>query len=173
MKKPGETNLFGGESVDKDTLRVESYGILDELNCFLGLARSQNSDDRIEKILKKIQNDIFYLGADLASLPEKKALFVSDTQIKEIEDAANEVKSRLEELTHFIIPGGCATASYLQVARAVCRRAERRITLLAKEEPVSDNVIAYVNRLSNLLFELARLANKINNVDESEWIVKK
>ncbi len=173
MKNPGETNLFGGECVDKDTLRVESYGILDELNCFLGLARAHNSDEHVENILKKIQNDIFYLGADLASLPEKKSLFVSDSQINDIEDAVKDVKSKLTELKHFIIPGGCVTASYLHVARAVCRRAERRITLLAKEEPVSDNVIMYVNRLSNLLFHLARFANKINNIDESEWVVKK
>jgi len=179
----GTTALFGGTRVSKHHIRIDSYGTIDELNAWLGLIRDQKIDSHSKKLLAIIQDKLFTIGAILATDPEKALLKsgkerlnipkinASDIELLEKEmDAMNE---SLPPMTHFILPGGHTTVSYCHIARTVCRRAERMATQLFEKEPFDENVLSYINRLSDYLFVLARKLSKDLKADEIKWIPEK
>ncbi|AFL81675.1 ATP:cob(I)alamin adenosyltransferase [Aequorivita sublithincola DSM 14238] len=179
----GTTALFGGTRVPKHNIRIESYGTVDELNSYLGLIRTQNIDARSKEILVHIQDRLFTLGAILATDPAKATLKsgkerlnipkIEEEDIELLEKEMDSMNEALPEMTHFILPGGNSTVSYCHIARTVCRRAERRATLLNETEPIDEKVIKYLNRLSDYLFVLARKLSKDLNAEETQWIPKK
>ncbi|MGH3011170.1 MAG: cob(I)yrinic acid a,c-diamide adenosyltransferase [Gaiellaceae bacterium] len=157
----GETSLGDGSRVPKTDPRIEAYGTVDELNSFLGLALARDLPEEFRPWLEQIQNDLFDLGADL-SVPlddPRERLRVTPAQVERLEELCDIVNARLEPLRSFILPGGSEAAARLHVARAVSRRAERRAAALAQTQDVSPAALAYLNRLSDLLFILARAAN--------------
>lgn len=156
----GYTSLVFGERVSKASIRVSAYGDVDELNSILGIVRSYNNDKKMDVILTKIQNDLFIIGADLASTNNNKSLRLSKRRITFIEKNIDKYLEFLEPLKEFILPGGCKTSGFIHLGRTVARRAERSVALLMESETVSCNVLIYLNRLSDLLFVLARVANK-------------
>jgi cob(I)alamin adenosyltransferase len=162
----GKTRLFCEEAT-KDSPRVDVCGDIDELNSFIGLARSTISDKYVNSVLKDIQKDLFVIGADLSKSPKNEKTQLTKKRVEELEDAVNSIEKNLPELKKFILPAG--SASILHVCRAVCRRAERKTVALKKSEIVSEETIKYLNRLSTLLFDLARLANKNAGAKEEEW----
>ena len=168
----GETSLFGGKRVSKDSLRIEAYGTVDELNSIIGVCRSMNTVQEVDAILHEIQYDLFTLGADLAT-PETlqsksvKRIQVSDTA--RLESHIDMIETKVTPLTSFILPGGHRSAAMMHYARTVCRRAERCVVQLSHEEKISDQSIIYLNRLSDLLFMVARWVNTLNNTPETKW----
>lgn len=171
----GGTALFGGGRVDKDHPRVEAYGDVDELNAALGMARSIDMMPRIDEVLVPIQRDLFAIGALLATPDHEKMreqlakARVDEARIAELEHAIDACEKELEPLRSFIVPGGTAKAAALHLARTVCRRAERRVVRLAHDIELPGLVIIYLNRLSDLLFMLARVANKRAGTGEVTW----
>lgn len=168
----GETSLFGGKRVSKADARVEAYGEVDELNSLLGVARSalQDGSDLDEK-LAVLQSALFDVGGELAAPdPEQKVPRVSDGEVEELEGWIDACERELEPIRSFILPGGATAAAVLHHARTVCRRAERRVVSLAADEPVSDVVVRYLNRLSDLLFVMARVVNARAGVEEPKWV---
>jgi cob(I)alamin adenosyltransferase len=171
----GKTGLFGGGRVLKDDPRVEAYGDVDELNAFIGVARAADVMPRIDEVLVPIQRDLFSIGALLAT-PDREKMEqhltkarIDDDRIRQLEHAIDECDRELEPLKSFIVPGGSAKAAALHVARTVCRRAERRIIHLQREVEIPALVVIYLNRLSDLLFTLARLANHRAGAGEVTW----
>ena len=169
----GSTGLGGGQRVPKDGLRVAAYGTVDELNSHLGVAVSAGVVARLVPDLRRIQNELFHLGSDLCFLEADKASFsipqIESRHVEALEllmDALNEVVGPLE---NFILPGGTAAAAALHVARTVCRRAERETIALGREEAVGPFVIAYLNRLSDALFIMARFDNLERGEVEPLW----
>lgn len=171
----GHTGLFGGGRVEKDHPRVEAYGDVDELNAFIGLARSIEMMPRIDEVLVPIQRDLFSIGALLATPDHDKMreqlqkARIDDERIAELERAIDECERELEPLRSFIVPGGTPKSSALHVARTVCRRAERRVVALNREVGLPELAIIYLNRLSDLLFMLARVANHRAGAGEVTW----
>lgn len=171
----GGTGLFGGGRVGKDHPRVEAYGDVDELNAAIGLARCIQTLPRIDEVLVPIQRDLFAIGALLATPDHDKMrehlakARVDEERIAELERAIDRADEELEPLRSFIVPGGTAKGAALHVARTVCRRAERRVVHLGKEVTLPTLVVIYLNRLSDLLFTLARLANKLGGAGEVTW----
>jgi cob(I)alamin adenosyltransferase len=171
----GDTGLFGGGRVGKDHARVDAYGEVDELNATIGLARALASLPPVDSILEHVQRDLFAIGAmlatpDLAKMRkhlEKARL--DETRITELEHAIDAADEKLEPLKAFILPGGTPKAAALHVARTVCRRAERRVVRLQREIELPEIVVVYLNRLSDLLFTLARLANRAAGTPDVEW----
>ena len=157
----GETSLGDGARVAKDDVRVAAYGTVDEANAVIGLARRSAAHD-IDRLLARIQNDLFDLGADLCrpGSAEDGKLRVTETQVSRLESEIDAVNERLKPLESFILPGGSEAASYLHLARTVTRRAERLVVRLGRSETVNPAVLKYLNRLSDLLFVLARAANE-------------
>ncbi|MBU2134860.1 MAG: cob(I)yrinic acid a,c-diamide adenosyltransferase [Alphaproteobacteria bacterium] len=161
----GATRLANGAEVAKTDLRVEAYGSVDETNACLGLARLHTGDDALlDPMLKRIQNDLFDLGADLANPPAPdedpaRVLRVTDGQVTRLEQEIDQINADLSPLTSFVLPGGTPAAAALLQARTVCRRAERAAVHLAQTEPVATPALKYLNRLSDLLFVAARRAN--------------
>lgn len=171
----GGTALFGGGRVRKDALRVEAYGTVDELNAVLGWAVTQVSDASVRERLESLQHDLFSLGSDLATPPAKEGRTrpsVPDLPADRVDDMErwmDEATEVLPDLRAFVLPGGAPGAAALHVARTVCRRAERRTVALAASEPVSPEVVTYLNRLSDLLFTFARLENHLSGRPDVEW----
>jgi cob(I)alamin adenosyltransferase len=171
----GDTGLFGGGRVPKNHPRVEAYGDVDELNAVIGMARSIEMMPRIDEVLAPIQRDLFSLGALLATAqPDKVAqqlekARIDDARIAELEQAIDHGEQELEPLRAFILPGGTPKSAALHVARTVCRRAERKVIALAHEVDVPPIVVVYLNRLSDLLFVLARVANRRAGTAEVTW----
>ncbi|MBI4617509.1 MAG: cob(I)yrinic acid a,c-diamide adenosyltransferase [Planctomycetes bacterium] len=172
----GETGLAGGARVPKDSLRIESYGTLDELNSCLGLARAllaeRFPDAEIDALLGQIQNDLFNAGNELATPPEKwrEGLpAVGEPDVTWMEETIDRLGESLEPLRSFVLPGGGSPGAALHLARTVCRRAERIIVALSREEKVRPILVAYLNRLSDLLFVLARAAAKRGGHPEVLW----
>ncbi len=163
----GLTSLVGGERVSKASLRVDSYGDVDELNAVLGIIRSQGVDDEISSLIVKIQNDLFIMGADLASPMDIEVPRVSAESVENLETVIDKFLDELEPLKEFILPSGNAGCSYLHFARTVSRRAERKVVKLMEQEEIGENVLIYLNRLSDLLFVLARIENKRGNFKET------
>jgi len=171
----GMTGLFGGGRVSKDHARVEAYGDVDELNAFLGLARAAELMPQIDEVLVAVQRDLFSIGALLATPDPGKMqqhltkARIGDDRIAELEHAIDACDRELEPLKAFILPGGTNKAAALHVARTVCRRAERRVIHLQREVEIPQIVVVYLNRLSDLLFTLARLANVRAGAGEVTW----
>jgi cob(I)alamin adenosyltransferase len=169
----GETGLFDGTRVSKHDLRVEAYGDVDELNAVLGLVRAAGVDPDLDERLQRLQRDLFALGSRLADPRHRIAERVTkaalvDEDVTRLEAWIDEAEARIPPLRRFILPGGSQAGALLHVARTICRRAERRIVSLG-QDAVDPGVLAYVNRLSDLLFVLARLANARAGVAEAEW----
>ena len=171
----GETGLYGGERVAKDALRVSAYGTVDEANAAIGMARSSFTDVAINNVLAALQNALFGVGADLATPSDSKYRAnlspIDERDVARLEALIDTYEAELEPLKAFILPGGDTGAAALHLARATVRRAERETVALARVEAVNDQVIVYLNRLSDLLFVLARLMNKRMSVRESQWHV--
>lgn len=169
----GQTDLFGGQQATKNHPRVHAYGQVDELNAHLGLALTACSVPFITQTLTRMQHDLFELGADLATPHDSphadKVNRIAPADIAWAEQAIDEACQRLPEMKSFILPGGCELASHLHVARCVCRRAERDCVTLAGEEDIGPHVVIYLNRASDLLFALARLANLEAGLDDVPW----
>ena len=156
----GETSLVGGKRVSKASLRVDTYGDVDELNSFIGLARASLKDTQLDEVLSLLQNDLFTLGADLASPSDIQVPRITDEFIRTLEQLSDQFLEELEPLKEFILPGGAQAGAALHLARTVARRSERKVVALSLEEVVNPQTIVYLNRLSDLLFILARLSNK-------------
>lgn len=170
----GQTSLIGGTRVSKNHIRIESYGTVDELNSYLGLVNDFCGNDKINNWLREIQDRLFTLGAELATTPSKEVkmklpdLHLSD--IEWLENCIDEMNETLPEMRSFILPGGHQAASACHVARCICRRAERLcVGMKDNNEPVSEIILQYLNRLSDFLFVLARYITHINGKEEIPW----
>jgi cob(I)alamin adenosyltransferase len=168
----GETSLFDNSRVSKADPRVDAYGEVDELNAWLGLVRASRLDEDLERELIRIQRDLFAVGAQLADPSDRIAsrvtkAFITDEDVARLEHLIDRLEQEVPPLTRFILAGGTAAGASLHVARTVCRRAERRIVALTPEpDPL---LIRYMNRLSDLLFVLARAVNHRGRQPETEW----
>ena len=174
----GETALYGGTRVSKASARVESYGNIDELNSFIGFAKSEITDEKVLFQLKKIQFDLFTVGSESATPTDKLtlangksrlSLMISEVEIEELENWMDEFERGLKPLQYFILPGGGKAATSLHICRTVCRRAERAMVFLNETEEVRPELIKYLNRLSDYLFILARYISKISGEKEEYW----
>lgn len=173
----GSTSLVGGKRVSKDSVRLESYGTVDELNSFIGLLIAQpavhRDDDPALATLSMVQNKLFNIGAYLATdntdNPMAEPAGLGHSAIATLETQIDLMDSRLPEMRCFVLPGGTEAAAMAQVCRAVCRRAERRVVALASQVRVDDIVIRFINRLSDYLFILARHLNHAANVPDIPW----
>ena len=168
----GETSLFDGTRVKKHDPRVDAYGDVDELNAWLGFVRSSEVDADVDAELVQIQRDLFALGAQLADPADKLAArvtkaIVSDPEVARLEQTIDRLDAALPPLRRFVLAGGTPAGAALHVARTVCRRAERRIVAL--DPPVDPVLVRYINRLSDLLFVLARAVNHRAGAPETEW----
>lgn len=167
----GETGLFDGTRVLKSDVRVATYGEVDELNACLGMARSLSADSELNGMLERMQRDLFALGATLADPSHRIAdrvtkAAVGPDDIAQLENWIDTLETELTPLRRFILPGGSPAAAALHVARTVCRRAERAMVALGGLEP---ELLVYINRVSDLLFVMARAANHRSNTPETEW----
>ena len=172
----GETTLVGGQTVPKDALRIESYGIVDELNAAVGMAcvsaGERTETARLAVILKRVQHELFNLGSILATLPEDvhpKQPRVTDADIEQLEREMDEMNETLPALRSFVLPGGCRLNAELHLARTVCRRAERVAVALARQEEVPTEAVRYLNRLSDALFVQSRWAAQVLGEKEVLW----
>ncbi len=169
----GETSLGGGQRVPKDAVRVAAVGTVDELNAVLGVALAAGLSPRLAELLPPIQNELFHLGADLCFLEEDKARQalpqIEARHIEALEQRIDELNAVVGPLKNFILPGGSVGAAHLHVARTVCRRAERDGVTLARQEPVGEFALRYLNRLSDLLFAMSRYENQQRGLDAPLW----
>jgi cob(I)alamin adenosyltransferase len=169
----GDTALFGGERVPKDALRIEAYGSVDELNSLLGIIRALGPHRTLDSILSMVQIQLFEVGADLATPIAHKSTAIPRIQRShavKLEKKIDLLEKKLTPLKTFILPGGSPTASQLHFARTVCRRAERAVVRLSRNEDIGNHVVVYLNRLSDLLFVMARYANLLDHHAEVRWI---
>lgn len=173
----GTTGLFGGGRVPKNSLRIEAYGTVDELNSVMGVLIVDSDAGHFAPLLQDIQKSLFVLGADLATPLESKTTYnvprIEEKDVKKMEAAIDEAELGLPPLEKFILPGGSALAAYFHLARTVSRRAERRIIALSKDEKIGAFDIHFLNRLSDLFFVLARKANHLAGIEDVEWDGKK
>lgn len=179
----GTTGLFGGTRVPKHHIRIESYGTIDELNSWIGLIRDQEIEESSKKILIKIQEKLFTVGALLAIDPEKEKLksgkdrlnipIIGSKDLNLLEQEIDQMEMNLPPLTHFVLPGGHTTVSYCHISRTICRRAERLVSQLHHYEPVDPTLLSFINRLSDYLFVLARKLSHDVNAEEIKWIPEK
>jgi cob(I)alamin adenosyltransferase len=171
----GTTGLFGGARIKKASSRVDAYGTVDELNATLGVARATQLDSFADRILARVQVDLFTLGAELACVPGKeeslRMSLLDEEDAARLEDAIDEAEKELAPLKTFVLPGGSPQAAALHLARTVCRRAERGV-LSIDDAPARNDVVIYLNRLSDLLFTLARHANVKARVDDVPWTAR-
>ncbi len=169
----GTTGLIGGTRVKKYNLRLEAYGTIDELNSYIGVVRSLQTDAHADEILEKIQNKLFVIGANLATEDlvglVRRQLPCRDADIELLEKEIDLMNEVLPELKNFILPGGCQASSFCHIARTVCRRAERHIVELAEKADIDPLLIKYVNRLSDYLFVLSRKVSLDQKVPEILW----
>ncbi len=178
----GTTGLFGGGRVGKDHPRVDAYGTVDELNACLGMVSAacdpeRPVEGRFVEIIAEAQSWLFDIGADLATpegnAQEDRVLRIGDAEVEVVERWIDEIEERNEPMRSFVMPGGSELAARLHLARTVCRRTERRMVALAHTEPVSEGAVRYMNRLSDLLFAMSRLANRDRGVEDVPWIPAK
>lgn len=170
----GETGLFGGERVSKSSQRIDAYGTIDELNSFIGVVITEIKDNEIKSLLCKIQKQLFDVGSDLATPDSEtnrkhKIPRITSEYYLETEIAIDHFEDKLEELKNFILPGGSKAAAYLHVCRTVCRRAERAVVELNKTINAGENIIVFLNRLSDLFFVLARYENLVSGIPDTKW----
>jgi cob(I)alamin adenosyltransferase len=169
----GETSLAGGQRVPKESLRIRAYGTVDELNAQIGVALALGLCGQLTAVLPTVQNELFNLGSDLAFLEEDKQKFelpeLGAAHVENLETLIDTLNKDVGPLENFILPGGTAGAAQLHVARTVCRRAERDVIALSRQEPVGEFVIPYLNRLSDALFVMSRYENKQAGQQETLW----
>jgi cob(I)alamin adenosyltransferase len=169
----GSTGLGGGQRVPKDAARIASYGTIDELSSTLGVALAGGLDERLAAPLRRIQNELFHLGSDLCVREEDKARLqvpmVEQRHVTALEKLLDELTAEVGPLANFILPGGSLGAAHLHVARTICRRAERLLVTLAREEAIGPHVLPYINRLSDALFVMARYENRARGVADVLW----
>lgn len=169
----GKTGLFGGDRVKKNHLRIECYGTVDELNSIVGIVRSYTSQEHMDDLYQHIQNTLFTLGADLStpldSKHSDKIDRIHQREIDFLEEKIDEFQSKSPEFKNFILPGGSSAASYLHLARTVCRRAERLAVSLMQIESIGEYPQRYLNRLSDFFFICARYANVLDGYKDIEW----
>jgi cob(I)alamin adenosyltransferase len=175
----GDTRLVGGQKVPKDALRIEAYGTVDELSACIGIARTALTEpnapgeaDALAKVLARIQNELFNLGSDLATLPADRRPQQPVIEARHVTALEHEIdgwNASLPELRSFVLPGGGVVAAYLHLARTVCRRAERAIVRLRDAEPIGEQSLPYVNRLSDALFVMSRHAARLYGESEPLW----
>ena len=169
----GTTALGGGQRVPKDALRIEAYGTVDELNSVLGVAMATGLVERLAEPVAVIQNELFHLGSDLCVLEEDKEEMpvprIEARHVDALERLMDALNEELEPLANFVLPGGSLGAAHLHVARTVCRRAERLVVALAREEPVGELTVKYLNRLSDALFVMARYENRARGEEDVIW----
>ena len=167
----GETGLCGGKRVSKDAVRIDAYGTVDELNSSLGVVRSQEVAPECDEMLESIQNELFALGAELATPDSQmiESMLLELGHIERLEREIDRLEEGLEPLREFILPAGHPAAATLHVARGICRRAERRVVTLAAAESLRTEVVQYLNRLGDLLFVMARAANQHAGCDDVPW----
>jgi len=168
----GKTSLFGGSRVLKDTQRIEAYGSVDELNAHIGAVRSLTLPPDVDRVLERVQQHLFILGADLATPPVRgtaKIVRIESRHVEFLERSIDHMDASLPALRQFILPAGSRTVAELHVARTVCRRAERRIVQLSRKSDIGTMPIVYINRLSDLLFVATRYVNKFEGGDEKTW----
>jgi cob(I)alamin adenosyltransferase len=169
----GTTGLFGGGRVPKDDARVEAYGTIDELNAVIGVARTSKLPPELDAVLAPVQEDLFVLGAELATVPGKEDKLpmplISKERAELLERAIDRMEEGLPALTSFVIPGGAPSGAFLHHARTVCRRAERAVLTAAAEASIRPEIVVYLNRLSDLLFVAARRANQAAGTADVPW----
>jgi cob(I)alamin adenosyltransferase len=169
----GTTGLGGGQRVPKDSVRIETYGTVDELSSAIGVAIAFGLDARLAETLARVQNELFNVGSDLCILEEDKARMpvpvVEARHVEALERLMDALSAELPSLDNFILPGGSPGAAQLHVARTVCRRAERLAVALAREEAVGPFVVKYLNRLSDALFVMARYENLKRGMSDILW----
>jgi len=169
----GQTGLVGGTRVEKDHVRIAAYGDVDELNSVLGFVRASWSNSPVDSLLEAIQHDLFAVGAELATpdSAERGVQLITASRITALEEAIDANEAKLEPLQEFILPGGSLAASTVHLARTVCRRAERGVVTLRREPDIEvrDELLVYLNRLSDLLFVLARVANLTSGEPDIPW----
>ncbi|MCB9451152.1 MAG: cob(I)yrinic acid a,c-diamide adenosyltransferase [Anaerolineaceae bacterium] len=171
----GTTSLFSGGRVSKTHPRVAAYGTVDELNAVIGVARAHRPTTQTDAWLHGVQHQLFHLGADLATPLDAKAKWVvriDTTAITGLEEVIDTMTAALPPLTNFILPGGTPAAAQLHVARTVCRRAERLVVALGEDEPINENALIYLNRLSDFLFTLSRWENMQAGEPEDKWALR-
>jgi len=171
----GTTGLYGGQRVAKNAPRIQAYGEVDELNAVLGMVRAETNLEPVQQTLLEIQNNLFVMGAQLASpRVDPKIEILTSAHVDVLERQIDAITESLPPLKHFILPGGSRTAAQLHLARTVCRRAERTAVSLSQlpGETVDHWVLIYLNRLSDFLFVLGRLANQLEKKPDTEWIPK-
>lgn len=165
--------MFNNECVAKDSLRVEAYGAIDELNSALGFARAQRLSSEIDKVLNELQNILFVLGSDLATPRNaktgRKIPRITENDVKRLEKIIDKYDAKLPPLKQFILPGGSLSGASLHIARTICRRAERIAVKLSRKEEIGDIPVKFLNRLSDLLFVLARAANYNHGIKDIAW----
>jgi cob(I)alamin adenosyltransferase len=168
----GYTSLFGGTSIEKNSVRIHAYGTVDELNSVLGVVLTHPVSDKGRAMLTDIQKQLFVLGADLATLPskEEKINRIGESEIERLESWIDELEESLPKLTSFILPGGSSGGASLHLARTVCRRAERLTVELKLKDPASEKTVIYLNRLSDFFFVLARFENQHAGAEETKWM---
>jgi|SRR5688572_19368521 len=169
----GTTSLGAGQRVPKDALRVETYGTVDELNSNVGVALAADLEPTVADALRRIQNDLFHLGSDLCVTEQDKTVRpvprIEPRHVDALEDLIDRLSADLPPLENFVLPGGTPGAAQLHVARAVCRRAERLAVTLSRSESVGGHVVVYLNRLSDLLFVMARWENRKKATPDVLW----
>lgn len=167
----GATGLYGGGRLSKDDLRIEAYGTLDELSAHLGAVRAERLAADVDQLLQSVQCVLFVIGAQLAApgAAPSPAGEVQPSDIVRLEQAIDRLDADLPPLQNFILPGGCALSAALHVARVVCRRAERRVVSLDRQQPIHPQIVPYLNRLSDLLFVMARAENDRAGVPDVPW----
>lgn len=168
----GTTGLVGGKRVPKTSARVAAYGAVDEANDALGLAAAFATRADLVTLIRSIQSDLFTVGADLAAPEGVRTLRVTPAMVDRLVKVEDGLESKLPPLKHFILPGGTPTAGYLQLARSIVRRAEREAWRVAEHERVTREALVYLNRLSDLLFLLAREENVLAGKEETQWLGK-
>ena len=171
----GQTSLFGGERVPKNSQRLKAYGTIDELNSFIGFAITEVNSEEVKSVLKDLQPKLFVIGSDLATpqTEKNKKLKITRTHddfVSEVEKLIDKFESQLEVLKKFILPGGSKGAALLHICRTIARRAEREIVALKNTDEIGDNIIIFMNRLSDLFFVLSRFENKYSNIPDTKWI---
>jgi cob(I)alamin adenosyltransferase len=169
----GDTGLYGGRRVRKDHVRIEACGAIDELNAFLGLARTESLPAEVQSVLDRIQHELFVVGTELAAVeaPARTPIQIGHEHVSALERDIDRFEARLPPLGNFILPGGGRASAALHVTRTICRRAERRVVTLAdtSQMPISATLLHYLNRLGDLLFVLARIANSDQGLPDVAW----
>jgi len=167
----GETGLLGGERIGKDSIRINAYGTVDECNSVIGIIRADDIDEELDTMLEWVQNQLFIVGADLATPGDKQPKIprIAEKEIKQLEKHIDRMEKSLPPLKNFILPGGAGAGAFLHLARTVCRRAERSAVALLRDDPAAATAAIFLNRLSDFFFVAARWVNHQAGIPDHKW----